>query len=324
MTRVLLHVGLPKTGTTALQNEVFPKIAGIDYLGPKGAVGLDDRRGVAGNLVIEALKHRTRPLAEGEIGPRVRRARDWLRRLDGTLLLSEEGLTSNSRARVLGYDPVPLMPAAIRTLLPEAEIVLVLREPTDWVASMLLQRMWDWPTYVRGPRGDRPLGPKACVDHDLALAARGANRSIFGTMARFDRMLAAYRAAFPSARVHVLAYERLFGPDEGWRAAFACLLGVPVDGPSPPRVNESSDDKRRNIAERFFPLPGEAGKVERFVAAWRGLGAVLRRHPAAQAFLEAHAVGPWRAAMAAGATGSPSPLPLLGEGLDATRRGSGE
>lgn len=295
MNRIVIHVGLPKTGSTTLQGGVFPHIKGILYLGPKGVPGTEPRRATVGGIVIRALKHHTRDVLAGPPIARLASARDWIARRPGTVLLSEEGLASNTSANIHGYDRIPIMPAAIRALFPDATAVLVLREPHDWLASQMLQRMHKNALRAVESSGDRPARPREFVDWDFRRADDGQPASIFATGARFDRMLAAYRAGFAPERFHLFAFERLFGPDEGWRSAFARVLGVPVAVPAPVRQNASSDDRRREIARRFYD---DADRIERFVEQWRGAKAMLRAHPRVQAHLAAHCLPAWREAMA--------------------------
>jgi hypothetical protein len=297
MTRVVFHVGLPKTGSTTLQEKVFPVLHGVDYLGRKGAEGRDAQRVAAARAIIFALRHRTPEVREDGVHPNLPRFRDWVMGLGGTVLFSEEGLSSNTEARATGFDRIPLMPEAIRHLFPDAAIVLVLREPHEWIASMMLQRMHDGPTRAVDRQGKAyPLMPRRFIDWHFELLARGDISSILVSGARLDRMVAGYRATFPPERVHVLAFERLFGPDEGWRAAFARILGVPVDMPPPPRLNESSDARRRAIAARFYD---DEDRIARFVQGWRDAPDVLRAHPAFQDYVGRHCLPVWREAMAA-------------------------
>ena len=65
--------------------------------------------------------------------------------------------------------------------------------------------------------------------------------------------------------------------------------------PTPARQNASSDDRRRDIARRFYD---DDDRIERFVEQWRGAKAMLQAHPRVQAHLAAHCLPAWREAMA--------------------------
>ncbi|MGE0725131.1 MAG: hypothetical protein AB7O45_12195 [Alphaproteobacteria bacterium] len=298
MTRVVFHVGLSKTGTTALQDDVFPAIAGIRYLGPKGAAPGDRVTAAAARRIGRALEHETRRVVDAPYAGLLR-ARDHVMGLGGTVLFSEEALTTNTGVETTGYDRIPLMPGAIAGLFPDAAVVLVLREPSDHLASLLLQRMASQPL-VRGIDRPRPLTPRQQLDWHVLRGRRRDPLSIFSTMMRFDRTVALFRERFGPDRFHLLAYERLFAPARPeWRAAFAAILGVPVEVPDPGRRNVGDDERRRTIAERFFAGPDETPAADAWIAAMRAAPQAIAEHGPVQRFIALHCREPWQAAMAA-------------------------
>ena len=79
MTKLLVHIGLPKTGTTTLQSQVFPNLEGITY-NPK-------------NLMYFIRKHHLFGLDHDELDD----FHNQLKACSGTILISNEAL--------VGWDP---------------------------------------------------------------------------------------------------------------------------------------------------------------------------------------------------------------------------
>lgn len=125
--RFALHIGLPKCGSTFLQNVFFASHPDIDFLGP-----------FAGRPEFDALWQYFRRTHEGEW--------DEARMQD---LATQAGLYGDAggRLRVVSREnigapdkiPMPVIAERCRDMFPGALILLIVREPVALVESMYLQ-----------------------------------------------------------------------------------------------------------------------------------------------------------------------------------------
>lgn len=295
---IFVHVGLPKTATTALQNHVFPCLAGVDYLGAKGTRWPDERGIRAARRVLRALKFNSREILGADRLPgELADAAAHIAASPRPVLLSDETLATN--AMQLDHDRVPLVPQALRRLFGErAQAILVLREPVAFIASLLLQRTWSHPNQPARSDG-RPDWPRPgrILDAHLAAAAGGDPRSIFGSATRYDAILHAYRSALGEAATHVLAYERLFDEAGRCRPELPAILGSAPPAEPPPRENASTDAKRADMARRWLGPAVTEPEIARCVAAWSGLRERLAADPRVRSHVAAHCAAPYAAAV---------------------------
>ncbi|MGH7197664.1 MAG: sulfotransferase family protein [Candidatus Omnitrophota bacterium] len=117
-----LHIGYPKTGTTFLQSEVFPKAAGLNYvnyldmLEDISKILKQDEYSFNADKVREVFEKRFRP---------------------GKNLLSQENFVGDFyRCRLLNSK---LVADRLKRLFPEARIIITLRNQYDLIESLYRQ-----------------------------------------------------------------------------------------------------------------------------------------------------------------------------------------
>jgi len=124
--RMVLHVGVPKTGTTTLQLRLFAEHPEITYLGkPYDRPGVDEATNTAISQLVDAVWTRT----SFEYDPDAARsllARGMQGRVDdhasGPVVLSEEALTQASGADRL------LKAKRLRRLFGHCRVLITIRE----------------------------------------------------------------------------------------------------------------------------------------------------------------------------------------------------
>ena len=230
MTRLVLHIGMPKTGSTAIQSTLeaqrarlrergvvyplTPGERGAQYAFMVRAVGLESSWEHARAVTPAHGAERTMALARNEGFER-----DLLAEMDGmhTLVVSSESLWG--RPGIVA----PVAAYASR-LADEVTLVAYLRRQDLHVASAHGQMV------KGGKRGAVPDLERASVASYL-----------------FHDRLCEWRAALPRARFVVRPYERAELVDGDVVADFAHHAGVPLDpapddpGPRPKRTNPSLD-----------------------------------------------------------------------------------
>ncbi|MDA0219553.1 MAG: sulfotransferase [Proteobacteria bacterium] len=225
--RVFIHVGVPKSGTSTLQLDVFPKHEEIDFrFWPKR----DTIEGLFSCLYGDTLyddaafEACARRIAESHAGT------------EGAVLYSREHLTHQR------YDR-GTMARRLRRLFGEASIILTIRNQFDWFESSYVWNL----RLLREPwRGGVPPG----LESYLAGQWRERHRSRlasgdFGALARL------YTELFGRERVLVLAFEDMVARPERYAEALFGFLDV-----SRERGLELLAAKHRNprLTERRYAL----------------------------------------------------------------------
>lgn len=207
--RILLHVGLPKTGTTSIQDFLAAQaeaLAGESVLFPivrpdLRAAGRDNGVGSGWHRALSVFVGNPDALAAGEWDA-------WqaaFRRFGEddalhTMILSQESLILAGRPDRVGTLLGELPPAQLR-------IVLVLRPADAWLASLYEQAV-------------RSVGRTADMPGAFRLALNYAERGFRGMIRRLERQA-------PDAQFQVLAFDDLVA-GEGLLANFATALDLPA------------------------------------------------------------------------------------------------
>lgn len=205
--RLILHIGLPKTGTTAWQvwadrhrGDLLAR--GVDYPETASITHAPNHSAIQQSLMRRDMRLAQALLQRGKAG---------------TMLLSAEGLSANLHL----FPPDAL--AAFRTAVTGIDVVcvLVVREATAWLASMHRQALLN----NANPR--LGFGSAETVE---AYAQRPHIRA----MLDHDRLAADAVAAFGASRCTVVGY----GP--GAFAEACAVVGLDAAGlPPPDRINVS-------------------------------------------------------------------------------------
>lgn len=229
--RTVLHIGPPKTGTTTLQEQVFPRLRSVCFLGkPWWNPTVPYDKCVALHRAIDSVTKADRAAydagaARAAVQTWLNHAPDAAPRADGSLLprlLSEERLTFS--------DVVPLdeIAARLAQLFPGAEIVYVRRDPVSGLRSFhrwLYARAWtdagfsDWLAGgLAGREDDHAAVALRSYDWGLLESAFGAHFPVVRSL-DFKDMLA-----------DPVAYlARLVGHDDPEFGAFAWLRDRPLN-----------------------------------------------------------------------------------------------
>jgi hypothetical protein len=211
-----IHIGLMKTGTTTLQEHVFPRCQGVAYFGkPNPALArpiraittLDEVRwSQAQPAVIDAFR-----AGLAGAGPRV--------------LLSEEEFSvggeidsAADRATIAGR---------LHDLFPAATIVVVVRNQLTALQSLY--------GYVRGRApGVGEFAPWLARHSAQVVPHRGLD------LFDYASLLSLYTARFPPEKVKVLFYEDMVGQWSTFLADLAVAIGLPAHAMS------AIDNQRHN------------------------------------------------------------------------------
>ena len=186
MTRpVLIHVGMPKTGTTSLQMNLFVRHSGIQYLGkPLTAFSKDVARLTRGitydptlndPVALEAFRAETvEPLLRGKTAP---------------LVISEEEFATSTPASQVSRDDIA---NRLLGLFPNAQILITIRRQQDAIPSLY--------SHLRsiGLIGDVEFTP--WFDANFATEA---GQSIYD----YANVAERYSHRFGADRVHLVPFE---------------------------------------------------------------------------------------------------------------------
>ncbi len=219
--RIVVHTGFMKTGTTFLQNVVFPKL-------PEVAVHsyADGRRFV--DLSIGIRKGDTPP----DCAEAAAEVRGWLNGSNKrTHLYSWEGLVGGY---LNDYRELETLTSFLSCALPDAHILLMIRRQDTLIESLYRQSLQTYhfssisQFLNRGAGGFGPFRAGAPANIDV--------RSL-----SFEPFVAAYERAFGADRVTVLPYEWLRKAPDRFYGGLSASLGVPV---TPPPPEEASRENR--------------------------------------------------------------------------------
>ena len=249
--RVLAHIGLPKTGTTYLQALLYANVEALRRQ-DVSVVGRHRLHYDAASEVAGAPSRRTRQVPTG--------AWDRVLRQLGRVE-TDRAVFSNERYSLVERDGAARMAATIGDTLPgcELHVVLTLRD-------MVAAEPSAWQEYVKN--GGRLGWPEFC-------AAAVADPPELQRRRRARRMLAVWPELVPPERIHVVTVPPPGSPRGLLLERFCSVLGVDPAGletTEPGRANTSLDFvatemlRRVNARAPRLPVEVQRGEIKRFLA----------------------------------------------------------
>jgi Sulfotransferase family len=219
---VVVHIGANKTASTTLQRALFARSPRISYLG-EDCERYEVIRETLDSLVWDDDLHYQRDAVKELFG------RALAMRGGRTLVYSNEDIM---RSRVPA-----LCAGRIRELLPEAEIVMVVRNQLTALPSWYTNHG----AYLKGvPRRywRRYVSFDEWMSHCLAFLNYSPLDGFF-----YQRQAALYATLFGRDRIHVLLYEDFVGDRDRFVKDFCAILGI--DAGEAARALAGSHERRR-------------------------------------------------------------------------------
>lgn len=207
-THIVLHIGLPKTGTTSLQTLLFERHSGIRYFGQSNRWADQKAKQVLRALLTDepnrvqvALEHLSQAVDQGT-----------------PVVISDEAFTFGEfmlRAQTWPIDSTPETVAAhTRKILGKARILMVLRNQSDWLVS------WHRQGLKTGKYTETKF--ESWLDRDLG----SVRRDRLFELLDYNRLVAAYTDQFGDDNVDVRFYEDHRDDFPQLAAEIAQTLGV--------------------------------------------------------------------------------------------------
>src|SRR5262245_26474660 len=208
--RVLLHVGLAKTGTSSLQELFFAAHPEIRYYGQSNLRCDPDTK-----VVLRALEFGDETDKDAARKVLVSAAQER-----PAIVISDEVLTLGEFILPENLWPVPsghlTTVQRVRSVLGEAHVLIVLRNQGDWLES------WHRQGLKQGIYVETDYW--AWIHRDLGVSAERLLKLL-----EYDILYEAYRDAFGAHRVHVRFYEDYRDRLEDLAAECARLIDVDTD-----------------------------------------------------------------------------------------------
>ena len=203
MNKVAVHVGLPKTATTTLQQRVFAAHPGILYLGPRAEHPEFDQV-MSALCSADSLNYD----AAGSLEI-VDRLLSSPQEGEKPFVVSYEAVTAQGRDRLIKAE-------RLKTLFPDARIVITVRRPEDMLVSMYFQ----WLKGVGGKRFEAP-SLEAWLEQDWRDTSKGNFLRL-----QYQKILELYRALFGRANVLLLFFEDLIDDRAKFARQLSEFIGV--------------------------------------------------------------------------------------------------
>lgn len=211
MKTLVLHIGMHKTGTTAIQEVLQTQRAELADHGVHSL--LHDKRNHSG-FVRRALGRteerdgptwgRSVEAARGDLVGQLQR--DWR----GTFVISGEGLSLLDEAAVADLKEL------VEPHVDETKVVVFVRPPRRWVTSMTQQAVRGHPLTAPESGDGRGAGPPGWVPGERSLRVPA-----------YRSMVEPYLRAFGRRAVTLILYDRASFPQRCVVAAFLDAIGAP-------------------------------------------------------------------------------------------------
>lgn len=263
MTRAIVHIGYHKTATTWFQARFYPFVKNARYI----------PRDVVRRAFLEDTAFKFDP----------ERARETLNIAPGeTVTICEEGLSGYLHTGGLAGYLSKEMAQRLKTVLPNADIVIFVRSQPSIIAASYSQYVKGGGTYsirrylfaedyLRGARGEIAKSPRFTFDHF-----------------EYWPLIAHYQQLFGKERVHVFPHEALRTEPGSFLTDYARRLGLEVEFD---RVAHSTSNRSYGLPTlwivRFLNLFTNRSVIDKqyifHIPYWyglvRGVGEFLNRLP---------------------------------------------
>jgi hypothetical protein len=235
MNRIFVHIGLPKTGTTSLQDLFFATHPQLAYLGQTNLWEDQNAKTIIKSLLVENFYQ--------SIG-----GKQGVSKVIGQLLENNERLVISDEAFTFGefmlrgpnwnllsnhHD----MANRIQKVLGNVEIFIVLRNQVDWLIS------WHRQGLKTGKYIETNF--QRWLDKDI-----GRKRDHLYSLLDYDSLYNAYSGTFGRDRVHVYLYENYKGQFENLAEQMAQVMNI-----DPKHAIRSVTGAARNVTGENFQTP---------------------------------------------------------------------
>lgn len=242
----LVHIGLPKTGTTSLQELLFAQHKDITYLG-QTEVGTQSES----DVVLRALLD---PVEGPRLRPEASKIIEQRRQSEKALVISDEAITLGPfMRRAMFWDLTNGHTAnatAVKDLLGDVQILIVLRNQVDWLVS--------W--HAQGLKN----GKYKEFDFDRWLNGEiGGRKDVLFKLLDYPNLIKSYQQVFGSDNVHVEFYEDYETDFPMLGTRIAAMLGVDEDIASELLRTEKRNQRSETLTK--LPKPMARARDNRFI-----------------------------------------------------------
>lgn len=217
-TKLVIHLGYPKTGTTTFQNRVFPNHPDIDYLGK--FIPSHRYREHETFFQVDALI-RTNLLHPIDVTP----LRDYIQRIREDSSQSAVLLSSESFLHPTAID-IGVVIKRIKSVFEPCKILLTIREQLDVLRSFhYMHGQYGQYFYVDSLNDNERLKYPMAFDKWVELQRRAPDKNLLGTL-RYYEVISSLIGHFGQDSVHVALYEELVSDASSYARKLSRAMGI--------------------------------------------------------------------------------------------------
>lgn len=248
---LFLHIGMSKTGTTALQNSFFHRNLGLSNVGKPDFSSWPALYEINQAIKKDDTLDLTLARRNAEIGLSA------ARQSGKPIVWSDENLSNRS-------DTLARNAERLAAVFPDATILITVREQFEWLQSLYF--VYFEKSFVQTNRAPPDIGN--WLDQNRAQQKIGQNNYL--DRLRYDRLVEIYDDFFGRERVKVMFYERFVAARALFLEDLCGFLGIdPSDLGSAQGANDDARPRRRLSARRATLMA--AAKHLPLGAVWQAL-----------------------------------------------------